>query len=332
MLVSTNITNTDMDVERYRDADDLRRFCDEFGLDGLEVMPVAGSRALYTIPPERVTGVHLPFYTSWLDFWRGDEEALLREYGSLDNVRAVFGGDRPDCMVAMLDDALDFARSLGARYVVFHVSNVTVDECLTDRMVHGNEEVCAAAAEIVNRLSVAQEDGFDFLVENLWWPGLTLTRPEVTRSLMEAIRLPRKGIMLDTGHLMHTNRDLRTQEEAVDYILGRLDALGDAASWIRGVHLHQSLTGAWVREALARGLDAGGDYWTRFGHAMEYVLGVDRHLPFDSPAARRLLERVRPEYLTHEFITETRDQHAEALRRQRGEALGNRDQEVGSRE
>ncbi len=316
MLVTTNITNSDMDVARYRDADDLRRFCDEFGLDGLELLPVAGSRELFTIPPERVVGVHLPFYTSWYDFWRGDEAALMAEYGSPENVRMVFGGERPECALDMLNDALDLARALHARYVVFHVSNVTVDECLWDRCVHRDEDVCAAAAEMIDRLDVRPEDGFDFLLENLWWPGLTLTRPEVTRALMEAVRLPRKGIMLDTGHLMHTHRGLRTQEEAVDYILCRVEAHGDAAGWVRGVHLHQSLTGPWVRDILARGLDRGGDYWTRYGHAMEYVLGVDRHRPFDTPAARRLLERLSPRYLTHEFITEDRAMHGDFLRRQ----------------
>ena len=316
MLVTTNITNSDMDVARYRDADDLRRFCDEFGLDGLELLPVAGSRELFTIPPERVVGVHLPFYTSWYDFWRGDEAALMAEYGSPENVRMVFGGERPECALDMLNDALDLARALHARYVVFHVSNVTVDECLWDRCIHRDEDVCAAAAEMINRLDVRPEDGFDFLLENLWWPGLTLTRPEVTRALMEAVRLPRKGIMLDTGHLMHTHRGLRTQEEAVDYILRQVEAHGDAAGWVRGVHLHQSLTGPWVRNILARGLDRGGDYWTRYGQAMEYVLGVDRHRPFETPAAHRLVERLSPRYLTHEFITGDRAMHGDFLRRQ----------------
>ena len=316
MLTSTNITNTDMDLERYRDADDLRRFLDDFGLDGLELLPMVGDWALYRLPPERITGIHLPFYTSWLDLWRGDEAALLKEYGSRENVRTVFGGETPDCLPDMLRGALDFAGTLGARYVVFHVSNVTVDECLSDRMGHTDEEVCAAAAELINRLNEGRDDPFDFLVENLWWPGLTLTRPEVTRELMEAIHTPRKGIMLDTGHLMHTCRDLASQQEAVDYILRQLDAHGSTTGWIRGMHLHQSLTGAWVREALQGGLDRSGDYRVRFGHAMEYVLGVDRHLPFDSPAARRLVDRVSPRFLTHEFITESRAEHEDFLRRQ----------------
>jgi len=319
MLISTNITNSDIDVARYRDADDLRAFCDAFGLDGLELMPVAGDTNLYCVPPERVTGVHLPCLTSWLDFWNGDEAALVREYGSPDNVRAVFGGDTPGAMLDMLRGMLDFARALDARYVVFHVSNVTVDECLADRCVHTDEAVCEAAAALVNRLTEGRDDPFDFLVENLWWPGLTMTRPEVTRDLMRSLRTPKKGIMLDTGHLMHTNRALRSQREALDYINRMLDIHGESCRWIKGMHLHQSLTGAWVRETLARGMDAAGDYWARFGRAMTYVLGVDRHQPFDpgaAPGVRSLVERVAPDYLTHEFITDDRAQHEAYLRAQ----------------
>ena len=335
MLVSTNITNSPEDVARYRDAADMRAFLDAFGLDGLELMPMPGDSRLHCIPPERVVGLHLPFFTSWVDFWNGDEEALMREYGDWDTVRMVFGGDTPGAIIEMLRGMLDFGKALNVKYVVLHVSNVMVDECLADRCAHSDEAVCAATAELVNRLNEGRDDPFDFLLENLWWPGLTMTRPEITRDLMAAIRAPRKGIMLDTGHLLHTNRDLAGESEAVDYILRRLDEHGAAAGWVRGMHLHQSLTGAWTRRTLAAGLDASGDYWTRFGHAMEYVLGVDRHEPFSEGAARRLVARVAPDYLTHEFITPDRRTHEGYLERQgvgKREGLGNREEWRGNRE
>ena len=54
---------------------------------------------------------------------------------------------------------------------------------------------------------------FDFLMENLWWPGLTMTRPEMTKRLLSQVHYQKKGIMLDTGHLMHMNLELKTQDE-----------------------------------------------------------------------------------------------------------------------
>ena len=319
MLITTNFTNTGEDVGRYRDGDDLRGFCRAHGLDGLELMPV-GDLALRGIPAELVVGVHLSFPGSWYDFWVGDEAALLREYGTLETVRQVFGGDGREALLSGLRRQLDFARRLGARYVVFHASNVTLPEATSYRFEHDDEAVCLAAADIANRLTDGV-DGPEFLVENLWWPGLTMTRPEVTRALMEALRMPGKGIMLDTGHLAHMNLDLRTQAGAVDWILRQLDAHGELCRWIRGMHLHQSLTGDVVREMLEKGVPRGNGYSEDYGNYFQYLFGIDRHEPFDVPEARRLVERVAPEYLTHELITRSRLEHEAALDRQRA-AIG----------
>lgn len=49
-----------------------------------------------------------------------------------------------------------------------------------------------------------------------------------TRTLLEQVKYPRKGIMLDIGHLLHTNTALRTEEDAVKYlreVLGRYEDL-----------------------------------------------------------------------------------------------------------
>ena len=57
--------------------------------------------------------------------------------------------------------------------------------------------------------------------------------------------------MLDTGHLMHTNLELRTQEEAIDYVLEQVQRQEELAGYIRGIHLNQSLTGEFVKEYLS---------------------------------------------------------------------------------
>ena len=37
---------------------------------------------------------------------------------------------------------------------------------------------------------------------------------------------------------------------------------------------------------------------------MDYVLKVDRHQPFRTTAARRIVDAVQPRYLVHEFVPE----------------------------
>lgn len=57
--------------------------------------------------------------------------------------------------------------------------------------------------------------------------------PEMTRRLLDQIHYPKKGIMLDTGHLMHTNLELRTEEEAIGYILEKIKAHGEGVLYPR---------------------------------------------------------------------------------------------------
>lgn len=69
-----------------------------------------------------------------------------------------------------------------------------------------------------------------------------LTGKKTPGLLLEQVKYPRKGIMLDIGHLLHTNTALRTEEDAVKYlreVLGRYEDL----SIILGVHYHQTLEG-----------------------------------------------------------------------------------------
>ena len=69
----------------------------------------------------------------------------------------------------------------------------------------------------------------------------------MTRRLIDGIEYDNVGIMLDTGHLLSTNTKLRTQRQALCYIRDRYEAHGDVAKKVRGLHLHQSLSGEYAR-------------------------------------------------------------------------------------
>ena len=60
-------------------------------------------------------------------------------------------------------------------------------------------------------------------VSSDWWPGLTFENPGDTQALLTQVHYEKKGFMLDTGHYLHTNLDLRDQEEAVDCLHQMLD-------------------------------------------------------------------------------------------------------------
>ncbi|MCI8672274.1 MAG: TIM barrel protein [Lachnospiraceae bacterium] len=313
MKTMINITTSIYDIERYRNLSHLREFYRRFGCDGYELMrcPPPSSDIL---GKEDVVGVHLAYFTSWIDFWLGDEEALLEEYGSRERYEAFYGGTSRERIVEFVRSELEFAAGKEAEYVVFHAGDSVSREVFTYRFRHRDEEIVDAVAEIVNLALEGTDYSFWFLVENLPWPGMRFTRPEITERLLGQIRYEKKGIMLDTGHLMCTNPDIVSEEEGIAYIRRCLDAHGPLCRYIKGVHLHRSLSGSYVKSVLADPPVLPDDYDERIGMAYMHVFRIDQHQPFSCKEVKELIRQINPEYLTHEFVTNDLAQHEEYLR------------------
>lgn len=301
---------------------DLEEVCRSCGCDGLEVV-WGGEELPCTVPQALHVGYHLTFYPDWLDFWRGDRAALTEKFGSEEVWRSFYGGpEGRETLLRLYREDLDRAVTWGARYVVFHVSDVSVEEGFTYHWRHTHEEVIDAAAEVINLLLGDRAWPFDFLVENQWWPGFTFTEPELTRRLLDGIRAERKGIMLDIGHLMNCDTSLRTLEEGADYVHRMLYRHGGLCRYIRGIHLHCSLSGEYVRAHtgfLPPRLPL--DYLKRYGFGYRHILRIDKHQPWTSHAIREVVERIGPDYLVHELSAPDRGAREEAIHIQ-NRALG----------
>ena len=293
--------------------------CRELGLDGLEVI---WDHQPYTqeMPPAGLAiGYHMLFFSHWVDYWQGNEPALMAEYGSWDMVREYYRGTTRAEMVKRYRDDLQHAVEVGAEYLVFHVSDVSLEECFTYRFAHSDNEVIDCSAELVNEIFDGVEGDFALLLENQWWPGLTFTEPEKTRRLLDAVAWENKGIMLDTGHLMSTNTKLRTQAEAARYIADMFDAHGELGAYVRGLHLHQSLSGEYVEGEGFRVPDdyrAIEAYWDRYARVYQHILHVDRHQPWTDPAVGELVRHLGPEWVNNELSGYPREKHEEAVRTQ----------------
>lgn len=288
MKITMNFSMEADDLNRYTDTTDLRRFYQSFGLSGLELMPL-GEDPKHLVEKDMITGVHLRCVTDWMDL---DKDMLIEHY-------------RKD---------LEYARRVHAEYVVFHVTQVGFAESLVCEMEHTDAEVVDAAAAFINELLDGQDYPFWFLMENLWWPGLNMLDAKITERLLAQVRYPKKGIMLDTGHFMNSNIYLRTPADALDYLHQMLDAHEALLPMIRGIHLNQSLSGDYMRDYLRHPLVPKSDPEELATQTFLHIFQVDQHRPFAAPGVRELVGRIDPDYVTLEYITRSREEHAQFLK------------------
>ena len=296
-----------------RAAERLRQFILDCGCDGAEIICNGTEEPLWACS-EYAVGYHMMFYADWMDFWNGNTKALSRKFGSEAVWQEFYGGRGRSALVGQFHQDLLRAERIGARYVVFHVSDVSIEEGFSYQWEHNDKEVVDAAAELINLLLDGQDYTFEFLMENLHWPGLTFTDPEITHRLLDGVNYEKKGIMLDTGHLMCTNLNIRDQSEGCRYLLQMLEEHADLNRYIRGVHLHQSVSGNYVMSALERQPELAGDYSARFAQAYDHIGRIDTHQPFDCSAVREVLDRIAPEYLVHELAAKTQEEKMQKVK------------------
>ncbi|MCI5837422.1 MAG: sugar phosphate isomerase/epimerase [Veillonellaceae bacterium] len=292
-----NLTNfpTDLDLIDHS-TDVLEGLLREYDLDGIELMLCAPwDRELF--PQRLIGGCHLPFYPNWLDFWFGDTVALRNDFPTAADLQRTFGATEPEAWVERYAEDIRRAAETGTPYMVFHVANCRYREAFTWDFYYGDEAVIAAMLDLLERLAPAIPQDTWLLLENLWWPGMRLTEPEIVETLLQYAPHPKTGIMLDTGHLLATNRDLRTEREAIDYLFAVVDNLGELRNSIRGIHLHQSLSGEYLGTAAGKLPEV-----LNSATVSEHVNRMDYHAPWTDPAIREFVRYVDPEWVTFEFL------------------------------
>lgn len=314
-------------LNRYKDSEDIMNSLEKNGLNGLEVI-LAGESDQGKIRADMINGVHLYFHIFWMDWWLGNYDRLDAEFESREQWIEYYGGMDREVYLKSLRADLDYAERMGAKYVVFHVAEVTLRESYLYEYRYTDEEVINASLEVINTLLDEREYSFDFLVENLWWSGLTMKDAALTRKLIDGIHSERKGILLDTGHYMNTNCELRTPEEGVAYLHEMLDRHEEAGllPYFKGIHLHMSLSGEYVKRQRREWAEQPMNFdeipfYELFRLAYEHACRIDLHQPFLGEGVKELVERIDPQYITFEFQPETREEY-ESCAHEQSRVLG----------
>ena len=277
--------------------DDLQDFMQANNLHGLELFVYSKNLQCKSVKP-LVKGVHLRYWPYWLDFWQGDFAKLQTAFVGNDTIQEYYWGAENNAQwIEQIKLNISVALDEQPEYLVWHVANSDLQETFTFDFKHTDAQVVQATAELFNAVADCIPPDICVLFENLWWPGLRLTDPQIVADFFAAIKHPNTGIMLDLGHLLSTNPHLKTEEEGYAYAQTIVRNLGANAQKIKGVHLNYSLSGEYVLNLdpkIPENFDVGRIY--------EHVTNIDRHLPCQHKSLAALIQLINPTYLVHELF------------------------------
>lgn len=324
---SMNFSIYDGMLNRYKDSADIMESIKKGGLNGLEVIR-SGEPDQGKIHPDMVNGIHLYFHIFWMDWWKGDHSRLDAEFDSREQWIEYYGSQDGSAFIDALRADFAYAEEVGAKYVVFHAAEVTLRESYLYEYKYTDEEVIDACIDVINTALDGKEYSFDFLVENLWWSGLTMKDPALTKKLLDGIHHKKKGVLLDTGHYMNTSCELKTPEDAVAYLHEMLDKHEEIGllDEIKGIHCQMSLSGEYVKKQKKEWEESPMNFdeipfYELFRLAYNHACDIDLHLPFVGEGVKELIERIDPKYITFEFQPPTREEYEEYIEAQ-GRCLG----------
>lgn len=299
-----NFSTHARDLEFFQDDwSKVRDFLQQWEFDGFELYPV-GDYPFERIPPDLIRGIHLRFLVILAPIWREDKDRLLSIFDNWQTVEHFYGGRDAQCIVDLYSRQLELARRLGCAYVVFHPVHCELEYIYNWRFPWKLEETLDLCAEVIN--AATAKSGYDGLIlfENLWWPGsFRLDTPEEYDYLRSRVDYPHCGIVLDTGHLLNKNQNLKSERDAVAELLRAVDQLGETARHIHTIHLTKSLSGDYVRrtQKITEPFNQRQTFWEKLEQSRRHAEKIDQHDPFESPEIAAVIEKIQPAHVVFEY-------------------------------
>uniref|UniRef100_UPI003566E501 TIM barrel protein n=1 Tax=Labilibaculum sp. TaxID=2060723 RepID=UPI003566E501 len=302
----------------------LKDFIAEKKIEGIELL-IGYDTPSGNIPMELVKSVHLPFWVTWLEVWRNGEEAAKSYFpnSSAEHLQFTCGGKNAIEMIATQKKLWEHAAHFQAAHAVVHAAHVELEHAFTRDFTYKSSEVLNCFAELLNRTAQEFENGeppITVAIENLWWPGLDFLFPAEVDDFASRIEFSNWNFILDTGHLMNTNINLRCEDEAIDFVLDRISRLSkDARNKIKSLHLNLSLSGEYQSKQVMKGVPLDWDsmsFSEKYSSARTHVLQIDQHLPFQTARVKEIINELAPDVVVHEFITKSMEEYSEKLDQQ----------------
>lgn len=265
-------------------------------LDGIEQLIYDNNMILKY--KELTIGVHLEYWSYWIDFWWNNQQRLDYIFESNEEKKHYYKAQNIYEWIEYIKKNITLALNLKPQYLVWHVSEANVQEIFTYNFYYNDRQVLLATSEVFNEVAKIIPDNVLILFENLWWPGLRLNSMENVVYFFEKLKHNNVGIMLDTGHLINTNINLTSELEASIFIKDIVNNLGSFASLIKGVHLNCSLSGQYQKKFIEQQFK-----FCEFDkHRLwEHIIKIDKHEIFQTKAPSFLIDYIQPQYVVHEL-------------------------------
>lgn len=303
----------------FIDSDELKKTMDKYrnkyGFDAYELIKFTNSDMKEL--KDYFKGYHLRFFPSWMEFYKEDFDLLYTELKDKKYFKFLCGGENSKKeLIDYLKTELEIAKNLEVEYVVFHACNIKIIESLTYVFNYSDMEVLENVVKLINEVFEDGDYNFKLLLENLWWPGLRLTNKEEIEYLLQNINYKNIGFILDTGHMVNNNIEIKNSKEAIDYIRKNLENIGEYKKYILGIHLNYSLSGSYVKETIEKNRKRNLDIHKCIENIYEHINCIDYHDPFEDEEIVEIIESLPIEYLVYEFIGFTERELEDKIERQ----------------
>lgn len=287
------------------------------GLDGIELVLGTGSGTV-PVPKGLVKTVHLPIWPGWTRAWQ--EPQSIPAGWDPARIAAHYGATTRESLMDRFCQNLGRAAAYRAAYAVVHPSYNEPWETGLQPARYGSREVLAATASFANALAVRSPGGepqVTLAFENLWSPGLTFLSPGEAEYFTSLLTFDNWIFVLDTGHLMNALQSHSEREgiRNVIRVIGQLPAV--TRQRIRAVHFHCSTSGKYQQAQACPLLHPGMTHGEKARAHADHRRRIDEHRPFSDTACREIVRMIRPEFLVHEFVTDTPEKMQAAIQQQK---------------
>ena len=293
---------------------DMQYFSEKYGFDGFELIKFFDGDN--SVLKEYIKGYHMRFFPSWMELYLEDFNSLYDELKDEKYFKSLCGGHSKKELIEYYKRELKIAKELEVEYVVFHACNVKVTEAMTYDFKYSDKEVLNAVISIINEIFEDGEYNFKLLFENLWWSGLRLTNKEEVEYLLNGVKYKNVGFILDTGHMINNNRDIKNSKEGIEYIKKNIENIGEYKNLIYGMHLNYSLSGEYVNRAIKENKEKNLSIEEIMNNVYQHVGSIDYHDPFEDKEIIDVINLLPIKYLVFELIGDTREELENKIQRQ----------------